>query len=225
MQTTERRRAIAAMMDPADKYMVLVTTLSAQIQGVLAFYALTQADIGRLTDREWKDPKLSYGENKFRMKMLGGLVFSYRRFVAELSLIALAKALEDLLAEASDLGCVKFEIWKGDELRLRYHHDMRFIRALANVVRHSNSRVTDNKVKNHRFLIDKCRVSPGSEVEYLRLDIPRQAYRAYWFLLQLAAHLAGVEAEAVPRTETVGFRRFCRVMLPSFLNIRLPRGR
>jgi len=212
-------------MDPADTYMVLVTTLSAQIQGVLAFHALTHADIERLSGREWRDPKLSYGENKFRMKILGGLVFSYRRFVAELSLLALAKALEDLLLEASDLGCGKFNIWKGDELRLRYHHDMRYIRALANAVKHSNSRIIDNGSKNNRFLIDQCGVRPGSEVEHLRVDIPRHVYRAYWFLVQLAAHLAGVKAQAVPRSDKVGFERFRNVMLPSFLKLRVPRGR
>jgi hypothetical protein len=105
-------------LDPGTKYMVLVTTLSPQVQGVLAFDVLIHADLKRLSNREWKEPKVNYAENKFRMKVLGGLVFSYRRFAVELSLLALAKALEDTLVEASELGCRKFKIWKGDELAL-----------------------------------------------------------------------------------------------------------
>ncbi len=207
------------------KYMVLVTTLSHQIQGVLAFHVLIHADIERLANRQWKDPKRSYGENKFRMKILGGIAFSYRRFAAELSLLALAKALEDMLVEASDLGCRKFNIWKGDELRLRYHHEMRHIRALANTVKHSQSRIIDNESKNNRFLIEECGVRPGYEVEHLRIDIPRHVYRVYWFLMQLAAHLAEVEADAAPKREGNGFRRFERLMLPAFLNVRVASGR
>jgi hypothetical protein len=225
MQTTGSPKAVAAKLDPVMKYMVLVTTLSHQIQGVRAFHVLIHADIERLTNRQWKDPRLSYGENKFRMKMLGGIVFSYRRFAAELSLLALAKALEDMLVEASDLGCRKFSIWKGDELRLRYHHEMRYIRALANTVKHSQSRIIDNASKNNRFLIDECGVRPGNEVEHLRIDVPRHVYRVYWFLMQLAAHLAGVEADVVPKREGNGFRRFERLMLPAFLNMRAASGR
>jgi hypothetical protein len=225
MQTTGSRKAVADKLDPATTYMVLVTTLSHQAQGVLAFHALIHADIERLANREWKDPKLSYRKNKFRMKILGGLVFSYRRFAAELSLLALAKALEDVLVEASDLGCRKFNIWQGDELGLSYHHDMRYIRALANSVKHSQSRIIDNGLKSNRFLIDECGVQPGYEVEHLRMDIPRHAYRVYWFLKQLAAHLAGVEAEAVPKRERNGFRQFERLMLPAFLKVRVTSGR
>lgn len=216
---------MTAKLDSAMKYLVLVTTLSHQIQGVLAFHVLIHADLERLGNREWKDPKLSYGENKFRMKILGGLVFSYRRFAAELSLLALAKAFEDTSVEARELGCGKFDIWKGDELRLRYHHDMRYIRALANTVKHSQSRIIDSNEKNNRFLIDECGVKPGYEIEHLRLDIPRHVYRVYWFLKQLAAHLAGVRAEPVPKRERNGFRQFERLMLPAFLKMRVTSGR
>jgi hypothetical protein len=225
MHTRGSRRTVAAKLGPGMKYMVLVTRLSHQIQGVLAFHVLIHADLERVGNRRWKDPKLSYGDYKFRKKILGGLVFSYRRFAAELSLLALAKALEDTLVEASELGCRTFNIWKGDELRFRYHHDMRYIRALANTIKHSQSRIVDNKERNNRFLIDECGVRPGYEIEHLRIDIPRHVYRVYWFLKQLAAHLAGVIAEAVPKRESNGFLQFERLMLPAFLNMRVTGGR
>jgi len=215
----------AGDLDPADKYMILVSTLSVQVQGVWGFYFLTQADLERLTEFPWKDPNLSYSENKFRMKVLGGLVFSYRRFSTELSLLALAKALEDLLSEAKGLGCSRFDVWQGDDLGLRYHHDMRCIRALVNIIKHSNSHIADNGSRNSRFLIEDCRVKPGLAVEHLGLDIPRYVYRIYWFLTQLAAHLSGVRRPSVPRPETRGFESFKQMIIPAFLEVRTMPGR
>ncbi|MBI4561238.1 MAG: hypothetical protein HY724_04265 [Candidatus Rokubacteria bacterium] len=207
------------MLEPADKYMVLLTTFSVQLDGVWAFYASTCTQIDRLAKHPWEDENLTHSENKFRMKALGGLLFSCRRFAKELSILALAKALEDLSFEAEQLGCPKFNVWKGDELGLRYHRDMRYIRVLANVIKHSGSRVVDNGEKNNRFLIDKCGVTPGSEVEYLNIDIPRYVYRIHWFLDQLAAHLTGVEPPQVPKHERRGFTRFRRTILPSFVKL------
>ncbi len=204
------------MLDPANKYLALLTSFGAYLDGVWAFHSFTTEYIDRLAKQPWKDEALSYGENRFRMKALGGLVFSYRRFVKELSILALAKALEDILLEAEGLGCAKFNVWKSDELRLRYHHDMRYIRALANTIKHSSSRVVDNQLKNNRFLIDQCGITPGTEVEFMNIDIPRYVYRTYWFLNQLAAHLTDVRAPQVPKHEGRGFAKFSRASILAF---------
>lgn len=205
------------MLDPDDKYGVLLTSFGAFLDGVWAFHTSTTEHIARLAKQPWRDKALSYGEHKFRMKALGGLIFSYRRFVKELSILALAKALEDFLVEAEGLGCAKFDIWKGNELRLRYHHDMRYIRALANTIKHSSSRVVDNQSKGNRFLIGECGVIPGTEVEFLNIDIPRYVYRTYWFLHQLAVHLTAVRAPHVPKHEGRGFAKFSRATILELL--------
>src|SRR6266581_1185000 len=166
-----------------------------------------------------KKSKVSF---KFRMKMLGGIVFSYRQFSAKLSILALTKVYEDTMVEAEDLGCKRFNIWKGDDLTFKYHHEMRYILALANIVKHSQSRVLDNRQPSNRFLIDACGIAPGSQVEYLGVDIPRYVYRVYWFMMQLVAYLTDIRAERVPTNEGKGVGAFKAFMLPSFLGLRVP---
>jgi hypothetical protein len=184
---------------------------------VWAFHASITEHIARLAKQPWRDEALSYSENKFRMKALGSVIFSYRRFVKELSVLALSKALEDFLVEAEGLGCEKFDLWKGDDLRLRYHHDMKYIRSLANTIKHASSRVVDNQERRNRFLIDECGVTPGIEVEFISIDIPLYVYRTYWFLHQLAMHFTSVKGPQVPKHEGRGFAKFKRETILAFL--------
>jgi hypothetical protein len=204
------------MLDPAMAYMALLTDFASKIDGLWAFQVTVHAEIERISKIDWLDASLSRRDNKDRMKELGGFVFFSRDLLREFEILGMAKTFEDLLALAKELGLPAFNIWVCDELKLPYHHEMRTVRAFANVIKHNGSRIVAGGGEACRFLIEKVGFKPDTRIAYIDFDIGKALYQTYVFLDALSGYLTGVAVDSV------NFEQFKSRVLPWFLTTKEP---
>jgi hypothetical protein len=205
------------MLDPAEAYMVLVTDFASKIDGLWAFQVTIHAQIERIAKTDWFDAGLSHLENKTRKKELGGFLFFSRDLLREFEILGMAKIFEDVLVEAKELSLSAFNIWGGDEPKLPYHHEMRCVRNLANVIKHNGSRIVAGGGEACRFLIEKAGFKTDTEIAHINFDLERALYQTYVFLDALSGHLTGVAVESPLNDATVDFEQFKSGVLPWFL--------
>lgn len=164
---------------------------------------------------DWADRKLGRFENKMRMKQLGGAIYSFKQLLKEFMILGLSKATEDTINAIKEVGGKNFNIWANDELKLRFHHQMRFIRALGNVIKHGNSRIIDNGHLNNNFLIKKCGISDGTDIFYLDFDTKKYIFYTFVFLSCLSSHLTGIPTAFSRWTsEKREYNRFEKYFIP-----------
>jgi hypothetical protein len=82
-------------------------------------------------------------------------------------------------------------------LRLPYHHEMRTVRAFANVIKHNGSRIVAGGGEACRFLIEKIGFKPDTRIAYVDFDIEKALYQTYVFLDALSGYLTGVAVDTV----------------------------
>ncbi len=199
------------MLDPAMAYMVLLTDFASKIDGLWAFQVAIHAQIERIAKTDWLDASLSRRDNKDRKKELGGFLFFSRDLLREFEILGMAKTFDDTLVLAKELGLPAFNIWADNELRLPYYHEMRSVRALANVIKHNGSRIVAGGGEACRFLIEKVGFKPDTQIAYIDFDIEKALYQTYVFLDALSGYLTGVAVE------TIDFEQFKTSVLPWFL--------
>jgi hypothetical protein len=197
--------------------MVLLTDFGSKIDGLWAFQVAIHAQIEEVSKTEWFDASLSHLENKTRNKQLGGFVFFSRDLLREFMILGMAKTFEDLLVEAKDLGLPTFNIWAGQELELPYHHEMRCVRSLANVIKHNGSRIVDGGGEACGFLIDTAGYKADTEIAYIDFDLEKALYQTYVFLDALSGYLTRVAVEPPLPDAAADFERFKSGVLPWFL--------
>lgn len=143
-------------------------------------------------ETEWYDPDLPRRVNKLLMKQLGGVRFSYLKFIKEMTIIAISKSIEDLVFDIRELLGVEFDFWNPG-FDLRFHEDLKCVRNLNNVIKHSRGIIRDIDNPSHRSLIDDCGFAPESEVEWLDLDIEGYIAKGFVFQVDVISQLTGGE--------------------------------
>ena len=171
--------------------MVMATFFSSRIQALWSFQAAVAMHVGEMAKAPWFDPSLGRLDNKSRMKELGGFLFLSKELLREFLILGMAKAFEDFVGEAADLGLPRFDLWQGDALALPYHHEVRCIRNLANVIKHNGSRIVDGGGPACASLI-QAGFPSGAAISDLDFDIERALYQSYVFLDALTGHLTRV---------------------------------
>ena len=205
------------MIESTDAFLILVTEFGSRIDGLLAFKVTLEKQIESAADIPWFDSSLGHFENKSRMKQLGAFVNFSRELQREFCILGMAKVIEDLLVSAKDLRLPAFDMWSGDELKLPYHHHMRCIRNLANVVKHNGSRIVAGGGSACHFLITKAGYKPGTEIAHIDFDIEKSLFQTYAFLSALSCHLTGVNLRIPLNDEVTVYEQFKAGALPWFL--------
>jgi hypothetical protein len=205
------------MIDPISAFFILVTEFGSRMDGLLAFKVTFEKQIDSARETPWFDGSLGHFENKSRMKQLGAFVNFSHDLLREFCILGIAKVIEDVLVSAKDLGLPAFDMWSGDELRLPYHHNMRCVRNLANVVKHNSSRIVEGGGSACRFLIEKAGYKPGTEIAHIEFDIEKSLFQTYAFLGALSSYLTGVNLRIHLDDEAAAFERFKSGALPWFL--------
>jgi hypothetical protein len=195
---------------------VLISEFMSKLESMWFFFASTHDHINRL-EKEWYGPNVTISD-KLYMKQRWGTTFAYRTFLKELSIIGISKIVEDLIGEAKRLLGVKFNIWKNDSLNLPYHHQVRYVRALNNVIKHDQSTIVDDGGSNYNFLIHQCGLKAGQIIVHIDFDVARHIFYAWTFLESLTVHLTKLdEEEAEVESEDQAFRSFEKIILPEFI--------
>jgi hypothetical protein len=161
------------MLDPAMAYMVLLTGFASKIDGLWAFQVAIHAEMERIFKIDWFNASLSRRDNKDRKKEMGGFLFFSRELLREFEIFGMAKTFDDVLDLAKELGLPVFNIWTANELRLPYHHEMRTVRAFANVIKHNGSYIVAGGGEACRFLIEKVGFKPDTRIAYIDFDIEK----------------------------------------------------
>src|ERR1035441_3342160 len=90
-------RPDAAKYDPAMAFFILVTEFHSRIYGLLAFKVASEKQIETIGKMRWFNEALERGENKDRMKQLGGFLSFSRTLLREFSILGMAKAFENVI--------------------------------------------------------------------------------------------------------------------------------
>ena len=177
----------------------LVTNVHHRLGSLLTCYRISQGTINQISQVDWYDPSADHSANKQAMKTLGGALFSYRHFLTEMMVIGIAKSNEDLFVDIKDVFSTKFDIWR-TTLDLRFLDEMRCLRHLSNVVKHSQGVIVDNQSRSHRSLIDVYGYQPNCQVVDLPIHLPTKIAEAYAFQMDLLEKETGFPGEVSGQT-------------------------
>lgn len=198
---------------------VLVSDYRSKLHALWMFREAAEAHLEQLSQYDWYDERLSRFENKLRMKELGGALFGIRKYLRELTIIGLAKTMEDFFGFVKETADQTFRIWDHDDLGLLFHREARYVWALNNVIKHNNSVVGDSaSSKNAAYLVNAMGLSEGDQIELLPLDERRLFFQIHGFLDDFTTVVAGIDRVDPARYETEeAFSEFAEDMTPGFL--------
>ncbi len=209
-------------MDNHSKYTALLTQIEWKVGPLLIFHTATKEKIDDLIENaQWLDESLDRYSVKLRRKRVAGAGFGYRKFLVDLSIIGISKTVEDTLLDIKEILGVDFNIWKDNHLNVRYHQRVKTIRALNNSVKHNKGYIIDDGKKNSAFLIHECGFQNGVEIYQLELNIPREIFCAYVFLVDLASKLTANGHPILKKPEEEAYRDMINYFIPEFLNLEI----
>lgn len=159
----------------------------------------TDQKISELYEVDWLDPDASRFENKSRMKEQAVSIWGYEDFLKEMSIIFLAKIVEDVFVELEKRQGVKIDIWANPfPYKTAGLEKAKEIRQLNNVIKHNRGVIEKGKSHAHDFLIELGH-KDGSEMRRLEIDIFNAAEEIYYFLTGLIAEVTKFKFEVKNR--------------------------
>jgi len=206
-------------------YLGIISTLDARAGGLWISYLATLNKITELEDITWFDPELGRFANKMRMKEVGGAAFSYRAYLTESTILSLSKSLEDVWIDLKTKFGVKFDIWH-PTLHSEFEQEAKLVRALANVIKHNQSRINSDNSEHAKFLVQQCNLPEGIEVQYLTagspplLDLQTLIYKTYLFSLDLIRQVTGYTHEILEVRENERYALVREYLVPEILKLR-----
>ena len=207
------------------KLFQMISQIYPKVGGLLISYKATIEKLKDLEAHEWYDPELNRSENKHRMKELDSAARGYRTFIIEMSVIAMAKIIEDTIIDIKDVFGVNFNIWSNTTYT--YHVDAKIIRSLNNVIKHNQSRISASNVPSGKYLVDTCGFSEGDTIASIfsgraakQLDVERELFQIYIFLMDLVHDLSNFQKDAVDLKSNFTFEKFSESFIPEFINFK-----
>ena len=115
----------------------------------------------------------------------------------------------------------KFDIWKTAR-SLRFLDEMRVIRHLNNVIKHSQGIITDNGAPSNRALIDVYGFQANTQIEWVDIDIPIKLGEAYGFQMDLVEKETGRPSTMSKKSGTEILRHIEPWLVPDILKFEGP---
>jgi len=165
---------------------------------------------------DWPGPDLSRGENKHLMKEIGGVRFSYLKVIKEMTIIGIAKGIEDLIFDLREIAGIEFKIWDPG-MDLRFHDEVKCIRNLNNAIKHARGVIVDNNKQGNRSLIDEHGYKPNSEIEWIEIDLEEMIIKAYVFQLDVISQITGHALEDEYKVEGEELIKYKELLIPEIL--------
>lgn len=203
-------------MDKFLSFSSLASTIGHSIDTLYLVWTSTNEKIEEIAEQDWFDSKANYGANKFRMKQLGGAIFSYRGKLVELMILGMAKLIEDVTFDLKDVVGLNFKIWDPGITLKRYETAI-MIRTLANIIKHHHSRISRGSSLDADRLIDEFGFPDGFDIEDWSINQPKNVeadfvvnlYYLEVFLLDLVNQVLklNVSNDELPREQIHGHMR------------------
>ncbi|MDD7887015.1 hypothetical protein [Flavivirga sp. 57AJ16] len=155
-----------------------------RLGSLLLMYCVTNEKIDDFpNDVNWYNKDDVRSTNKHRMKETSRMMHGYRKNLNELTIIGLAKTIEDLINDLRDYLNVDVSFWNDCEGFI-FFEEMKIIRNLNNCIKHSKGIIKRGHPAND-YLIDIAGFNENSAVESLSLDIEKYIYNSFSFQMDL----------------------------------------
>jgi hypothetical protein len=175
---------------------MLLTQLDWKASASLVALLATSEKLAQFEQVKWYDETLSHATNKLRMKEVGASAMHYRAWLAESTIMALAKVIEDIAIDLKIGFRAKLDVWKLD-VSIENLKDARLVRAFANVIKHNQSTVESSASEHARFLVRECGIKDHVPLWYFTIgrdaaiEPCRLTFATYYFCLAAIEHLIG----------------------------------
>jgi hypothetical protein len=155
-----------------------------RLGGLLLMYRTTNSKMEEFQDGiKWYDKEDDRRANKDRMKETGRMLNGYRQNIDELTIIGIAKSIEDLLFDFEDVLSQKINFWKDCD-DYDFFKEMKIIRNINNCIKHSKGIIKRGHPSND-YLIDEANFDENSKIGYLDLDLEKFIYQSFSFQMSL----------------------------------------
>ena len=208
-------------------FLGLVTEIHNKVGALAVMYLASKSKIQELYQTtSWYDPSLDKAENKDRMKSAGTAIAGYKEFLIELSIIGLAKTIEDIIVGIEEEFSYRYDIWRDHHVTSVFHNEAKIIRSLNNVIKHNCGVIRESNRPSGEYLVVNCgypnelKISNIELCSTLSFDLLEKIAQVYIYLLNLVSEVANYPAPnltAIPKNmkETV-ISRF----VPDYLNVK-----
>ena len=158
--------------------------ISHRLGGLLLMYRTTKSKMKEFQDGiKWYDKEDNRRANKDRMKETGRMLNGYRQNIDELTIIGIAKSIEDLLFDFEDVLGKKINFWKDCD-SYDFFTEMKTIRNLNNCIKHSKGIIKRGHSAND-YLIDEANFEENSKINSLNLNLEKFIYQNFSFQMDL----------------------------------------
>lgn len=181
---------------------------------LLLMFAITERKLDEFSgDIKYYDKNDSRSANKYRMKETGGMVNGYNQFLRELSIVGLAKILEDLLFDFKDKLNKDIKFWKDCDHYI-FYEEMKIIRQLNNSIKHDKGIIIRGSDSGN-YLIDKTDFNEHSQIANLPLNIEKLIMQSFIFQMDLFHKLTGKENPYIQIQDD--YNRIRNVLIPDYI--------
>lgn len=132
---------------------------------------------------QWYDKNDSRLANKHRMKEMGRMINGYRQNIQELSIIGLAKSIEDLLYDMKHKLSLNINFWK-DCNEYNYYEEMKIIRNLNNCIKH-NKGIIQAGNDSSNYLINVAGFENQTVISRLEINLEEYAMKCFIFQMDM----------------------------------------
>ena len=206
----------------------IVARFSSSMSGIALSYLATVEKIVEITLKPIDSESLNKKEKFDLMILVGVSAFQIKYFLTESSIMALAKVIEDTSIDLKRMAGFKFHV-ENNNHNVIYIHELKMIKALANVIKHNLSELDRNSSESAKFLVDECGLPNKIELKSLILDnhlcfdILGQLPKVFLALLWLVEKACEVEHPLmrISRNESLDFAY--QYLMPELFKMETPR--
>ena len=198
---------------------ILASTMGLKIRSIAISYTITVKHIRWLSENtKWYDSKKSRYENKESMKELGSAVMGMQEFICEMTILSLAKVMEDMRYDARRILDCKIDFWDSYNPIVPFHDELRKVYHLSNVIKHNRSIIERRSSKSSKILVDSFGMKDGTMVILIDLDYRSMIFYCYFALSDIIGRLSGFEPRDYPKNPSNLISEFYRYMIPDTID-------
>jgi len=187
-----------------------------RLGGLLLMYRTTNSKMQKFQEGiQWYDDKDNRRANKDRMKETGRMLNGYRQNINELTIIGIAKSIEDLFFDFEDVLGKKLNFWKDCD-DCDYFTEMKTIRNLNNCIKHSKGIIKRGHPSND-YLIDEAEFEENLKIGYLNLDLEKYIYQSFSF--QMSLFWNNDKRDNPFKNINENYEKIREILIPSFMEI------
>lgn len=155
-----------------------------RIGSLILMFTLTENKLKEFSGSgKWFDKNDTRSANKYRMKEMGRMINGYRQNIQELSIIGLAKTIEDLLYDMKNKLNLDINFWKDCD-EYSYYEEMKTIRNLNNCLKHNKGIICIGN-NSGKYLINVAGFKNGTVISGLELNLEKYAMQCFVFQMDM----------------------------------------